>query len=514
MRDELYSFFIRFVYNTGEFSESYHIPGRPVVAGVDDVIVNGLDVYEGSLPRWKVYNTATPNSASRVPYALADGGRVIARVDMGYWESAETYPSDKPNIWNSFPNLALSPYNLCGQPIRHHKMPDETVGNGELNLYDINTDTIRLLGVTFDNIQKPVDNYGRVITTILGYEILRGSREGNKSIIAKGLFNNMRDYTIPGGTNNANRGLFVNYPYNDLREDSYLVDASQINNRPTGYNGDFSGQEFTSKKMNSFKKDMFSFHSPDTTFSKPYLNAAEVKLYNEHIGISEGLFQSPYKTPKAKVPSGFIAILQNFISVMNAITALNVAYSSREEIQFTGTEDMPITFSYVFPEFPKWPAILGSDAVGASSTAALITAAAIYGAELFVWTTMTISLTILTLALSDAKTQKLYDIFYALMPAKTFAAQYTSHGLYNKYNRITIADNTRRNVLLANYIGSGVQQFGLNYQINNINRGIGDIVVQLGNDIQPNVNTNTRDDSRNTAGDAGVGYDESFQRRI
>ena len=30
MRDEVYAFFIRFVYNTGEKSRSYHIPGRPL----------------------------------------------------------------------------------------------------------------------------------------------------------------------------------------------------------------------------------------------------------------------------------------------------------------------------------------------------------------------------------------------------------------------------------------------------------------------------------------------------
>ena len=29
LRDEQYAFFIRFIYNTGERSSSYHIPGRP-----------------------------------------------------------------------------------------------------------------------------------------------------------------------------------------------------------------------------------------------------------------------------------------------------------------------------------------------------------------------------------------------------------------------------------------------------------------------------------------------------
>ena len=39
MRDEQYAFFIRWIYNTGERSSSYHIPGR---APKDYTLPNGL----------------------------------------------------------------------------------------------------------------------------------------------------------------------------------------------------------------------------------------------------------------------------------------------------------------------------------------------------------------------------------------------------------------------------------------------------------------------------------------
>ena len=97
-----------------------------------------------------------------------------------------------------------------------------------------NKEYIRVLGVQFENIAPPVDTDGNVIEDIVGYEILRGSREGNKSIVAKGLFNNMIDYEIPGI--DSQRGLVQNYPYNDVRPDPFLVtnmtNMTNSNNKP------------------------------------------------------------------------------------------------------------------------------------------------------------------------------------------------------------------------------------------------------------------------------------------
>jgi len=107
MRDEQYAFFIRFVYNTGEFSDSYHIPGRP--STVSDT--QNVSCFEGLCPRWSVENTATYTPT--VPTVIrTDGGVEVARGDMAYWQSTENYPADKPNIWNSFPATPGNPLNL------------------------------------------------------------------------------------------------------------------------------------------------------------------------------------------------------------------------------------------------------------------------------------------------------------------------------------------------------------------------------------------------------------------
>jgi hypothetical protein len=66
---------------------------------------------------------------------LPDGGVVIARGNMGYWESNEKYPDNKADIWNSssqcWTNVPPSTnvWDLCGKPIRHHKFPDNALSS-------------------------------------------------------------------------------------------------------------------------------------------------------------------------------------------------------------------------------------------------------------------------------------------------------------------------------------------------------------------------------------------------
>jgi len=129
MRDEQYAFFIRFVYTTGERSSSYHIPGRDPDIYPDGTAVlpgNGGDTGNGlvatyaldpnEVQNWQVINTAAENpTAPGIGAVTNDGGVVIAKGYMGYWESTETYPSTDPVRW----------CELCGDKIRHHKMPDQ-----------------------------------------------------------------------------------------------------------------------------------------------------------------------------------------------------------------------------------------------------------------------------------------------------------------------------------------------------------------------------------------------------
>ncbi|TXI91135.1 MAG: hypothetical protein E6Q36_00050, partial [Chryseobacterium sp.] len=190
LRDETYAFFIRWVYDTGDKSSSYHIPGRPSGTfsglGPDFSIIANADAQpelsEGLTPyNWMVYNTALQTGTPGT--VLSDGGIVVAEGIMGYWESTENYPDNKPQIWNSVTNplapgfnTAISPYaaygltnlselDLCGKPIRHHRMPDMGLSL-QTEYLDSTGLNIRILGLKFENIKAPVMNDG--ITPIPG----------------------------------------------------------------------------------------------------------------------------------------------------------------------------------------------------------------------------------------------------------------------------------------------------------------------------------------------------------
>ena len=82
-----------------------------------------------------------------------------------------------------------------------------------------------VLGVEFENIERPKFNDGSYIPNIVVYEILRGSREGAKSILGKGIFKNMRKYSVPDAEDllqSGVQGLYPNYPFNDLRDDIFF----------------------------------------------------------------------------------------------------------------------------------------------------------------------------------------------------------------------------------------------------------------------------------------------------
>ena len=134
MRDEVYSFFIRFIYNTGEKSSSYHIPGRAPenftlpdgsnafetdpLPGDPSEIASSIDGAPEADKVFEIYNTASNwfNAVGSEAETI-DGGLIQAEGSMAYWESSERYPNDPVRY-----------ADLCSQHIRHHKFPDETIG--------------------------------------------------------------------------------------------------------------------------------------------------------------------------------------------------------------------------------------------------------------------------------------------------------------------------------------------------------------------------------------------------
>ena len=103
---------------------------------------------------------------------------------MAYWESIDTYDCDE-SIWGE----------LAGKPIRHHKFPDNLITH-----HHDKEGYIYPIGIKF-NVQQLIDAINASDLTeaqkkrIVGIKLLRGNRVNNKSVVAKGLINNVLKYT-------------------------------------------------------------------------------------------------------------------------------------------------------------------------------------------------------------------------------------------------------------------------------------------------------------------------------
>ena len=504
LRDEIYSYFIRWVYKTGDKSASYHIPGRPAVTTpVNDLqSVGGLDVLSydnngaATAPRWRVYNTGFTSGGSGV---LPDGGVITNAGFMSYWESSEQYPN-KPNIWNAsfypwsqitgnapYKNTVAADYDLCGRPIRHHKFPDD----GIAPIYDSTTQRISLMGVQFSNIKPPVDENGDVIRSIAGYEILRGSREGNKTIIAKGLINNMYEYNVPNQP--GVKALYQNYPYNSLEADYYLYQNAWFT--PSGP-GSYDNTKFP---MTIYKKDYFTFHSPDFNFRGTYLNPNEVRIYSQYSGTSNGTFAQPYGHPKHKIPSqgAFLGCL--LIGLGGALMALTGKKTTVKGNYLSLSGQTATTAASQRAGGAGPAAMRAANLLGGTAWSGGNIKGQIYGDfggmsyptissegnEVNIFNPTQRKPGVLNEFLAFVQQMNLIfsiggfllaqgfgnamKAFMELLPWRQYALQYNSHGFYST-SKPPVIGNYRRQVNTARYLSSAVQAFDSKYLVNNLYR--------------------------------------------
>jgi hypothetical protein len=539
MRDEVYPFFIRWVYNTGDRSASYHIPGRAsvpsdltVVAGPDAAI----EIAEGITPfNWVVRNTASVTSLATV--ALPDGGTQIAEGLMGYWESTELYPDNLPQIWD----------DLCGKPIRHHRFPDNAL-HPNVNHFNFGASTIRIMGVKFENIQVPLDNLGNPITNIVGYEILRGSREGNKTVIAKGIINNTGMYNIPGGVT-PRTGLYPNYPYNDLNADKF-ISLTETSFAAVGC----SVSGYIPNPL--FSRDTFTFHSPDTQFRNPFLSSRELKIYGELGGTAEGQFVEPDKHPKHKL----LTDLAFYISVIAGVGIAMIAMNGKRRTIRTGPKAMNTGLTGVFvgtssgivsaPGVTGTGApeggVLGIGAVTAYETAFTGANAGFYdgggiltgnlaglstdpyyttlsaagiplsaapgingysttvdqedGQHASIPTPLRVAQAVATFTyyLSEGA-DNVARIIKTLIPYRQYALQYQSHCPYTIFATPQV-NNNRRLITESAYLGEGLQDFGTGFRVNNLHRGRSVVLNTSAVVADPIGNDNTRQRVGDTPG--------------
>lgn len=376
MRDETYAFFIQWIYDTGDRSAAYHIPGRPAfqnvpasgsvpvsLAPMNDLgpAAGDPNAILGDTQKWEVYNTAAQISTPNTP--LPDGGIVVAEGLMGYWESTEQYPDDKPEIWNA--DIAVSPYqtyfnviptgtplttgaqhNLCGKKIRHHKFPEDNL-SAQVNRYNAdgvippptgtgNGNKIRVMGVKFENIKIPKLRNGNDVPGIVGYRILRGTRNGNRTIFAKGIINNMHDYELAGISASVKRGVYPNYPYNDLRADYLLSTKKTITSSSLDITSGNNGQVITQGESSfnspmpggfsgfpAFSRNYLTFHSPETNFNNPFLSSKEMRIYQNVYGNVIGKFEISENHPKEKLFTDYTFLFAAIAGAAVAVLNLN-----------------------------------------------------------------------------------------------------------------------------------------------------------------------------------------------
>jgi len=329
MRDEVYDFAIEWQDELGRNRGVFHIPGRlkdndfQITFGTktfnegDPASKDFFHIYEDDDPCapmpqqiWEIENTATVLESFAVDCPDCEDDFVISKKGkMGYYECKDlTYPNESK--WGE---------NACN-PIRRHRMPSHNLSHIHDNAfcetltfpieqYDDNGNLItplptyeerfyrdspcvNILGIELDNIQLPTG-----VTPQAGwtYRILVSSREGNKSVLHKGLVYNVMKEIVRsdedlGFDPDPITVMYPNYPYNDLKPDRYLstVQTNESSVVPANHIA-----------PNNYYKTRFTYHSPDVSFRETQGEfGSELKFYIEQFGKVKGEFDECYRHPK------------------------------------------------------------------------------------------------------------------------------------------------------------------------------------------------------------------------
>lgn len=190
--------------------------------------------------------------------------------------------SSSPQIDGDGNYVLTSQANFMDKPIRHYKFPSNIVAPF-MSAFTIaesisNDSVIYPIGFVIDNetINSFLDiavNNGYLSEEeredVVGYEIFRGDRTTERSVIAKGILSNMMAYADLGRAGSTT--YYPNYPLNDSRIFDNLNSDSAF-------------------KVGNF---MFTFQSPDTSYENPTLTF-ELGIDGYQTGISYNSFM-PYK---------------------------------------------------------------------------------------------------------------------------------------------------------------------------------------------------------------------------
>lgn len=483
-RDENYDFYIQGVYNTGELTDKFHIPGRTATTA-EKAMVSSADVYEYDNPdlqcedpskveKWQVTNTAGKMLSYRNEFRC--NRRVLGHGKLGYFQSTDNY-ADNPAMFGKWANT----------PIRYHKMPDEC----KVPRYSKVGDKmyVNILGIRFKDIPK-FDN-----PDIVGYKITRSDRKGgNGTVVARGMLTNVRSYTDRQTNEEI---LYTNYTVNDLSPDQYLSSTQ------TSYS---NGREHNFTPLSAYYKSKFNFYSPHTLFEPRYTLGTELKIETEEIAEVTGQFELVHNHPRQKLMNQFsfwLAAAVGFIesslillgkndhkqTKQNMISALGVSsgtaqiFGAEKEFKISSVEDL-----------------ISLDIVGLIKSKVLALDTSVFG------TIKTVLQIIASAALKVPysilggirEADAIFNIIYDFTGYTDYVYQYNAHANFNRSICVT-EGNKRRRILRSDYIPSDVVAIeGVTY--NNYFREK-TVYLEVNKDI---ADPKTKDNTRQTMTQFGI----------
>lgn len=495
--DENYDFYIQGVYNTGELTQRYHIPG-PVASDRALATASGADVYEKDkrfkecednrlYAKWEIENTAGPLERKGNRKFICDR-RVLGAGKMGVFLSTEPYPNN-PKMFGEFANT----------PIRYHKFPDESI----VPRYEVVNGKyyINIKGVRFKNIPK-FDS-----TDIVGYKITRSDRKnGNGTVIARGLMTNVRSYFDPGYRQTV---MYTNYTVNDLNPDVYLSSTPvSFKNR--------SERKFNPLK--TFHLDRFNFYSPHTSFDPKYTLGNEIKIESEEVAEVSGYFEKVYNHPRLKLLNQVAYWIAAVVGIIEMTLVL--FGKTREKLKSeggeilgpqggtTGNASVESDYSITGVEDLVSFDILGYISAQAAATKSPSGGAS--GASRLRRTIRKIRTIFIVLMASAVKTafafmrgvaeaNKVIDTIYNFATFTDYVYQYNAKAVFNKSKRVRRGNKRRRLLRPFVYLPADIVSIGGDL-FNNFLREKS-VYIQLNKEIQP---PNTKDNTRNTISGFGL----------
>lgn len=434
LRDEVYPFGCEPILDNGEQLPVFHIPSR--IKNYDDSLIVDVtisDCVKDRVEKWEVYNTASKTftntkSVSEL-YNSCSCSEVYEAGEFAYWESSEKYPNNKL-VWG----------DLCGQPIRHHKFPDHFITSHQSNNPSFNNKNYILpLGVRIkSNMNLIFDDAvtQNLITQeqrnrIVGYKLVRGNRDGNKSIIGKGILYDVWNYNkvpLKDDTFINDCGVttdtiyFPNFPFNDLSPNKFL--ASNKNH--------YDVKNGTPTLLPFNKTNRYTFHSPDTHFTQPDLGT-QLKIEAEIYGVSKGNFV------KSENFAEYVLLSEKHYNVAKIFAQwISSTITSPTEEALSGiSSELGLSIGGTIPGIPKIGNAIGSLIGGLIGTN--------IADNLF-------SESVFKNAMTTSQMEKILNLFKVSAQTRNYHYQYQAVG---KYNQIQPIQNKIKNIKEIDYIDEG-----------------------------------------------------------